>query len=67
MSFVGFAPADEPKYAVAVTVFDPKAGRSGGSVAGPVFSSVLSFALAKSGIVPSGTEPPEVAIYAGDL
>jgi cell division protein FtsI (penicillin-binding protein 3) len=67
VSFVGFAPADDPKYAVAVTVFNPTAGRSGGRVAGPVFSSVLGFALAKAGIVPSGTEPPEVALYAGDL
>jgi cell division protein FtsI (penicillin-binding protein 3) len=66
VSFVGFAPADDPKYAVAVTVFDPKQGRSGGAVAGPVFASVLEFALHRAGVVPSGTEPPEVAIFAGD-
>lgn len=66
VSFVGFAPADDPKYAVAVTVFDPKQGRSGGSVAGPVFASVLEFALHRAGTVPSGTEPPDVAIFAGD-
>jgi cell division protein FtsI (penicillin-binding protein 3) len=66
VSFVGFAPADEPKYAVAVTVFDPKQGRSGGSVAGPVFSSVVEFALSRAGVVPSGTEPPEVAMFAAD-
>ncbi len=66
VSFVGFAPADDPKYAVAVSVFDPKQGRSGGAVAGPVFSSILEFALARAGVVPSGTEPPEVTIFASD-
>jgi cell division protein FtsI (penicillin-binding protein 3) len=67
VSFAGFAPADDPKYAVAVTLFDPKQNRSGGSGAGPVFSSVLEFALARGGVVPSGTEPPEVTIFADDL
>jgi cell division protein FtsI (penicillin-binding protein 3) len=66
VSFVGFAPADDPKYAVAVTLFDPKQNRSGGGGAGPVFSSVLEFALARGGIIPSGTEPPEVTIFASD-
>jgi cell division protein FtsI (penicillin-binding protein 3) len=66
VSFVGFAPADEPRYAVAVTVFDPTRGRSGGGVAGPVFSSIMEFALARTGVVPSGTEPPEVRLFAGD-
>ncbi len=64
VSFVGFAPADDPRYAVAVTVFDPKRGRSGGGVAGPVFASIMEFALVKAGVVPSGTEPPEVRLFA---
>jgi len=45
-SFVGLAPASNPRLIVAVMIDNPKAGDYyGGTVAGPVFSSVMGGAL----------------------
>ena len=57
-SFIGFAPAENPKYVVAVAVQRPtRISEYGGVIAGPVFSSIMRYALAKEGIAPA-TEPP---------
>ncbi len=54
-SFVGFAPADDPKLLVSVVVDDPKGGDYyGASVAAPAFGQIASFALPYLGIAPSG-------------
>jgi cell division protein FtsI (penicillin-binding protein 3) len=52
-SFVGFAPASEPKLVIAVMIDEP-GGRHyyGGEVAAPVFSSVMAGALRLMGIAP---------------
>jgi cell division protein FtsI (penicillin-binding protein 3) len=40
-SFVGYAPANDPKYVIAVVMDEPKSGaRDGGSVAAPVFKEI---------------------------
>jgi cell division protein FtsI (penicillin-binding protein 3) len=44
-SFVGFAPAKQPKLLVAVVVDEPQGEIYGGLVAGPAFRKVTSFAL----------------------
>jgi len=44
-SFVGFAPAKEPKLLVAVMVDEPQGEITGGLVAGPAFRKITSFAL----------------------
>ena len=45
-SFVGFAPAQDPRFVMAVTVRDPTRGwRYGGVVAAPVFRSTMAVAL----------------------
>lgn len=45
-SFVGFAPASDPRLIIAVMVDEPSAGKYyGGAVAAPVFSAVMSGAL----------------------
>src|SRR5213079_927768 len=45
-SFVGFAPASNPRLIVAVMIDEPSAGQYyGGSVAAPVFSTVMGSAL----------------------
>ena len=52
-SFVGFAPAQNPRFVMAVTVRDPTQGwRYGGVVAAPVFRSTMSVALRNAGIPP---------------
>ena len=54
-SFVGFAPADDPKLLVSVIVDDPKGGDYyGGTVAAPAFGQIASFALPYLGIPPTG-------------
>lgn len=57
-SFAGFAPADKPQLLVEVVVQAPKKGFFGGVVSAPVFREVMSFALAKLRIPPTGTRPP---------
>jgi cell division protein FtsI (penicillin-binding protein 3) len=61
-SFIGMAPADAPRYVVAVTAHVP-ANASGGSVAAPAFHDMMAFTLAKFGVLPTGTQPPKLSIY----
>jgi cell division protein FtsI (penicillin-binding protein 3) len=53
-SFVGFAPAEDPRLLVSVIVDDPKGGDYyGGSVAAPAFGQIATFALPYLGIAPT--------------
>src|SRR3954449_5565679 len=52
-SFVGFAPAQDPKLLVAVVVDQPAYVHVGGAVAAPVFGEIASFALPYLGISPN--------------
>lgn len=52
-SFIGFAPADAPKYVVSVTIQDPKGMHWGGVLAGPVFKKVMGFVLQNQRISPT--------------
>ncbi len=59
-SFVGFAPASDPRLIVAVMIDEPGTGRHfGGDVAGPVFAAVMSGSLRTLGIAPDA--PLQVA------
>ncbi|RBY95615.1 penicillin-binding protein 2 [Blastococcus sp. TF02-8] len=58
-TFVGFAPADDPQYVVAVDLERPTSSAEGGQVAAPVFADIMKAALTGSGVVPSGTPRPE--------
>jgi cell division protein FtsI (penicillin-binding protein 3) len=52
-SFVGFAPASDPKLLCAVIVDEPQTGSIyGGTVAAPAFGQIMSFALPYMGIPP---------------
>jgi len=45
-SFIGFAPATDPKLLCAVVVDEPQSGSIyGGTVAAPAFGQIMSFAL----------------------
>jgi cell division protein FtsI (penicillin-binding protein 3) len=57
VSFAGFAPADNPRFTVYVVVQNPRNGGGGGSVAGPAFSKIMSFALRRYGVPPTGAQP----------
>jgi cell division protein FtsI (penicillin-binding protein 3) len=52
-SFVGFAPADNPRLLTAVIVDEPKGGYFGGQVAAPAFGKIAAFALPYLGIAPN--------------
>ena len=52
-SFIGFAPAANPKLLCAVVVDEPQTGSIyGGTVAAPAFGQIMSFALPYLGIAP---------------
>ena len=53
-TFIGFAPAKNPRVIVAVTIDEPTAnGYYGGTVAGPVFKQVMSGSLNILGVSPT--------------
>lgn len=61
-SFVGFAPASDPRLIVAVMIDEPSAGiYYGGDVAAPVFSRVMGGSLRALGIAPDATANLQVA------
>ncbi|TFV61878.1 UNVERIFIED_ORG: penicillin-binding protein 2 [Bacillus sp. AZ43] len=61
-TFVGFAPADDPQYVVAVDLERPSSDAEGGQVAAPVFADILRHALTADAVVPSGTARPEFVL-----
>jgi cell division protein FtsI (penicillin-binding protein 3) len=66
-TFVGFAPADDPQLVVAVMVDEPGPVYYGGLVAAPVFSEVMSTALATRRVQPDDAGSSlEDAIQAAD-
>jgi cell division protein FtsI (penicillin-binding protein 3) len=56
-SFIGVAPADDPRVAVAVIVNGAQSSSWGAVVAAPVFKKVASFALQRLDVPPSTSEP----------
>jgi len=66
-SFIGFAPADSPRYVISVTIQDPKGAHYGGSLAGPVFKKVMTFVLQSEHVAPTGTKVLPVALTQKEL
>jgi len=66
-SFIGFAPADAPRYVISVTIQDPKGIHFGGLLGGPVFKKVMTFVLQSEHVAPTGTEVMPVALTQADL
>ena len=64
-SFIGMAPADAPALVVAVSIFNPRVGRYGGELGGPVFKRVMTYALQARQIPPTGTRVPRLALTYG--
>jgi cell division protein FtsI (penicillin-binding protein 3) len=64
-SYIGIAPASDPKLVVAVNLQDPTKGNYFGiAVAGPVFYHVMKFALQTMKIPPDGARRPHVRLTA---
>lgn len=56
VSFAGFAPADDPRFAVYVVVHNPRNGGGGGTVAAPAFRQIMNYLLQKFAVPPTGTK-----------
>jgi cell division protein FtsI (penicillin-binding protein 3) len=55
-SFIGFAPADKPRYVISVTIQAPQGMHWGGVLGGPVFKEVMSYVLESKRIPPTNTK-----------
>jgi cell division protein FtsI (penicillin-binding protein 3) len=66
-SFIGFAPAENPKYVASVTIQDPKGVYYGGYLGGPVFREVMGFVLRDQRIAPSTEGNVGYALNAREL
>ena len=63
VSYVGFAPADNPRFLTYVVLDNPAGGGSGSGDAGPVFHDVMRAALERYGVPPTGSRPPRTPLY----
>ncbi len=66
-SFIGLAPADNPRLVVAVIMQNPKKEYQGSVNNGPVFKKIMTAALQSLQIPPSGSKPTRLPIFAGDI
>ncbi len=55
-SFIGFAPADSPRYVISVTIQAPQGIHWGGTLGAPVFKKVMSFVLQSRHVPPTNTQ-----------
>ncbi|MEO6604836.1 MAG: penicillin-binding protein 2 [Aeromicrobium sp.] len=60
VSFMGFAPADNPRFLTYIVLDRPYSNAGGGSTAAPVFHDIMSMALERFGVAPSGSKSPKV-------
>ncbi len=60
VSFMGFAPADKPRFLTYIVLDNPYSSAGGGSAGGPVFHDIMSMALERFGIAPTGSDVPKV-------
>jgi cell division protein FtsI (penicillin-binding protein 3) len=65
LSFVGFAPADEPRFAMLVMLDEPKNEKWGSEAAAPIFAAIGREVLRYLD-VPPGDIPPLQIVTAGD-
>nr|WP_322973839.1 penicillin-binding protein 2 [Actinacidiphila oryziradicis] len=62
-SFLGYAPADNPRVTVSCVIQNPTSGSYfGGQICGPVFKSVMEFALKSLQVQPSGSKAPNLPV-----
>lgn len=60
-SFVGYAPAENPRVVIAVVIDEPQgAFRNGGQVAAPIFREIAEQILPELNVTPDGTIPDDL-------
>ncbi|MEV1289636.1 penicillin-binding protein 2 [Micromonospora sp. NPDC049679] len=60
-SFIGMAPADNPRYVIAVFA-DTPGGTTGGDVTAPAFRDMMAYALRHYRVPPSTSKPPTFVV-----
>jgi cell division protein FtsI (penicillin-binding protein 3) len=60
LSFVGFAPADAPRFAMLVMLDEPKNEKWGSEAAAPVFAAIGREILRYLEVLPRGTQPVQI-------
>ena len=60
-SFVGMAPAEQPRYVIAVAAHTPHGG--GGTVTAPAFREMMGYTLNHYRVPPADSGPPQVLLY----
>lgn len=60
VSFLGFAPADAPRFLTYIVLDRPGGNAGGGSTAAPVFHDIMSMALERFAVPPTGAPSPDV-------
>ncbi|MFI9640111.1 peptidoglycan D,D-transpeptidase FtsI family protein [Micromonospora sp. NPDC051925] len=60
-SFIGMAPAEAPRYVVAVFVWNPEGG--GGAVVAPAFRELMGFTLRHYRVPPSSGKSPNFEVF----
>ena len=66
-SFIGFAPADKPRYVISVTIQAPQGMHWGGVLGGPVFKEVMSYVLEAKHIPPTNTKVNPLPLNASQV
>lgn len=61
-SFVGFSPAEDPQYVVAVSLYTPEGGGGGGNT-GEAFKEINEFTLGYFGVPPAAGPAPEFDVW----
>ena len=56
-SFIGYVPADRPRYVILVKIDQPRGAIYGSVVAAPVFSEIAKTAMLHAGIMPKSNAP----------
>ncbi len=63
-SFIGYAPAEAPKYVVGVFIQKPTAGMFGGMLAGPVFNQLMTYLIQRDQTPPSTASTLDYHVWA---
>ncbi len=62
-TFAGVAPADDPKFAIAIMLDAPVNGSEGGESAAPLFHQIAAYELRADDVAPSPTPAPIYDLY----
>ncbi len=66
LSFVGFAPADEPRFAALVMLDEPKTERWGSEAAAPIFAAIGAEILRYLEVPPRDVQPVQIVTGPGE-